>query len=151
MKGLIVVVGLALKEWAIAIEALSEGKQIIVLRKGGIREETKQFHVKGDWFWLFPTYEHQKKDLLQMPYIERMNELKNQGHSGPLPIQFFVEVVQERQLKDESLIKQLEPFHIWNDSFVDLRLHWKKHQPLHVRLQYQISKKQLKKKSSILK
>lgn len=124
--------GLALKEWAVAIEALADGNQMIVLRKGGIREEAKHFDVRGQSFWLFPTYEHQKEQLLQAPFIEKMKKLRNQGHTDPLPVSVYAEVVREWQVQDEQMIRNLEPFHIWNDSFVDLRLHWKRQQPLHV-------------------
>lgn len=33
----------ALKEWASAIKALETGRQIMVMRKGGIVEETRHF------------------------------------------------------------------------------------------------------------
>lgn len=42
--------GLALKEWAVAIRALDAGDQILLLRKGGIVEETKDFRVRGRAF-----------------------------------------------------------------------------------------------------
>ncbi len=55
----------ALKEWAIAIEALETGKTIILLRKGGIREKGGHFQAKYLQVWLYPTYEHQKPQLLK--------------------------------------------------------------------------------------
>jgi len=33
----------ALKEWSVAVEALEAGKTIMLLRKGGIREASKNF------------------------------------------------------------------------------------------------------------
>src|SRR5258705_3213217 len=44
----------AFKEWAIVVDALGRGEQIVILRKGGIREGRGGFHVEHPQFWLFP-------------------------------------------------------------------------------------------------
>ena len=36
---------MALKEWAITIEALAQGDQVLLLRKGGIHEDGKDFRI----------------------------------------------------------------------------------------------------------
>ena len=38
----------ALKEWAVVCKALEEGRQILLLRKGGIMEYRQGFEVKHD-------------------------------------------------------------------------------------------------------
>ena len=53
--------GLALKEWAAVIDAMEHGRQVVALRKGGIRE--KAFLVEGRTFYLLPTFEHQAPEL----------------------------------------------------------------------------------------
>ena len=55
----------ALKEWAVTIKALTEGKLIMLLRKGGISEETRDFQLVSPAFYLLPAYEHQKPELLK--------------------------------------------------------------------------------------
>ena len=50
----------ALKEWATIINALDNGKQTIVLRKGGILETASGFKIESNRFFLFPTWEHQE-------------------------------------------------------------------------------------------
>ena len=50
----------ALKEWAIVVDALIRGEQIIVLRKGGISEGPGGFKVDQPEFLLFPTLFHQQ-------------------------------------------------------------------------------------------
>ena len=42
----------AFKEWAVTVRALAEGEQLVTLRKGGIREETKHFEIEHDRFCL---------------------------------------------------------------------------------------------------
>ena len=52
----------AFKEWAVICEALAQGQQAIILRKGGIAEHDDEFRVEQTRFWLYPTYVHQQKD-----------------------------------------------------------------------------------------
>jgi hypothetical protein len=64
----------AFKEWAVVCKALADGKQAIVLRKGGIAEKTGEFQVEHTRFWLYPTYVHQQRDGVSadaLPLLER--------------------------------------------------------------------------------
>src|ERR671929_215941 len=56
---------IAFKEWAVTVRALAEGEQLVTLRKGGIREENKHFEVEYDRFFLYPTFDHQRNDLVR--------------------------------------------------------------------------------------
>ena len=47
---------LALKEWAAVVHALLDGRQTVLLRKGGIHE--KRFALLGSRFVVFPTVAH---------------------------------------------------------------------------------------------
>ena len=58
----------ACKEWAAVVHALLEGEQILDVRKGGLREDGRHFSVQANRFWLYPTAEHQKAELLKQPY-----------------------------------------------------------------------------------
>ena len=53
----------ALKEWAVTIAALAAGDQVLIVRKGGIGE--KRFELPHPRFYLFPTYAHQRPELLE--------------------------------------------------------------------------------------
>src|SRR5713101_6856068 len=50
---------IALKEWAVICEQVAAGSQIVLLRKGGIREPSNGFTVEHREFLLFPTYVHE--------------------------------------------------------------------------------------------
>ena len=56
---------LALKEWAVAVKSLGRGEQVIILRKGGIHREDRDFRLVHPLFLLYPTYEHQKAELIK--------------------------------------------------------------------------------------
>ena len=51
----------ALKEWAVICRALADGRQALLLRKGGIAETDGDFRLEHDRFWFFPTYVHQQR------------------------------------------------------------------------------------------
>ena len=55
----------AFKEWAVIGHALAEGKQSVLIRKGGIAEAGREFTVEHNLFWLFPTYTHQQRAGIQ--------------------------------------------------------------------------------------
>jgi hypothetical protein len=56
----------ALKEWDVVCRALTSGRQMVLLRKGGISEAGDgSFQVQHDEFLLFPTFLHQNKQMLK--------------------------------------------------------------------------------------
>jgi len=52
----------ALKEWATVVNALENGDQTVLLRKGGILEDSSGFVVESERFFLFPTLSTKKQD-----------------------------------------------------------------------------------------
>lgn len=125
---------LSLKEWAVAVKALGEGKQIITVRKGGLYEETREFKLENNTFYLYPTYEHQNAEMVKPQYHDLLNATL-EGWSLEKPtveIEYFAEITDDVELMDEAKLRALAPYHIWNDNFADVRLHWKKKQPLHI-------------------
>ncbi|WP_246313319.1 DUF1802 family protein [Paenibacillus foliorum] len=126
----------ALKEWAVAIEALRSGQQILIMRKGGIREETRDFQIESDSFYLFPTYEHQKKQWIKPEYQHQLDSTLagwSLEHTD-VSIQCYAELAEDILVKDQEQLSRLGGLHIWTDTFADERLKWKRTQPLHVML-----------------
>jgi hypothetical protein len=117
----------ALKEWAVAIDALLAGETILLLRKGGIREMGGQFRVTHDQVLLYPTYEHQRSHLL-----------KSGKQPEPAPAQVnlkaWVQITNVLQVSAAVQLQRLLPFHIWTEQFATERLQWKPQQPLSVLL-----------------
>lgn len=122
----------ALKEWAIAIEALTTGKTIVLLRKGGIREV--EFQVEQPWFWLYPTYEHQKPDLLKAEYADSVIPVASGWHPQTVTITGCAEITESFPVSSKTEIEALQPYHIWQESMVSDRLKWKPQKPLMVLL-----------------
>lgn len=126
----------ALKEWAVAVKALREGKQILVMRKGGIVEETRDFQLESPHFYLYPTYEHQKKELMKESHKADIDQtlVGWSLEDTTVPLTVYAEVVEDIQIYNQEQLNRLAPFHIWTDTFAEERLKWKKQNPLHVLL-----------------
>ena len=83
----------ALKEWAVVCKALEEGRQILLLRKGGIMEYRQGFKVKHNKFLLFPTFEHQSKESIQPNYLSMLySVLQNTPTNGKNKITSYAQV-----------------------------------------------------------
>ncbi|HEY9630059.1 MAG TPA: DUF1802 family protein [Coleofasciculaceae cyanobacterium] len=122
----------ALKEWAIAVDALTQGSTILLLRKGGIREQS--FAIAHAHVWLYPTYEHQKPHLLKPEYGRQVVPVESGWHPETVPIQAWAEITHVFEVCEGETIAALLPFHIWNEAFVSERLKWKARSPLSVLL-----------------
>ena len=126
---------IALKEWAITVRALAEGEQVLLLRKGGIHEEGKDFRVIHPQFLLYPTYEHQREDLLKpehQPALTRL--LANSPRSGTITFSQWARVEEVIEVDEQEKVDDLSPHYIWTQAYAQSRLHWKPMLPLSVML-----------------
>lgn len=120
----------ALKEWQVAVTALAQGETILLLRKGGIREERGRFTVPHRQVLLYPTYEHQKPSLLKPAYAEQVEPVAPGWHPETVPIRAWADITQVLTISSEAALAGLLPFHIWNATFAAERFQWKPNQPL---------------------
>ena len=126
---------LALKEWAVVVNALSTGRQIMVLRKGGIHRDDKDFRIVHPEFLLFPTYEHQAPDLLKKQYQGDLAATFDEDDvEGLVTVSAWTEVAEVIELRDEEVLSMLSKYHIWTDDYAQKRLHWRPKYPLTVAL-----------------
>lgn len=125
---------IALKEWAVVCKALEEGRQTILLRKGGIMEYREGFELKHDKFLLFPTFEHQSKDSIKQDYYEKFDELilENNTAKEYVDLSLFGNVIDVKEIKDKDILKKLYTYHIWNERYVDFRMNYNPTKPMSV-------------------
>lgn len=124
---------MALKEWAVAVRALDAGRQVILLRKGGIREAGKEFRVMHQEFFLYPTFEHQKEEMLKEAYHPDLRATLAHGKDGAtVTLTHWAQVREVFEVTDQALLDRLSPYHIWSDDYAQKRLHWKPRKPLAV-------------------
>ena len=126
---------IALKEWAVTVQALALGEQILLLRKGGIHESIKDFRVLHPEFLLYPTYEHQKAELLQPAYQPALEALLEQPRDpGEITFTHFARMEEALELLEQDKVDDLEPHYIWTTAYAQSRLRWKPTLPLSVML-----------------
>ena len=122
---------LALKEWASVVQACAHGEQLVLIRKGGLIEPGSGFELVSTLFLFYPTFEHQTSNFIRSPnqhYVE--DALAHRSSDGQLRLELCGSVVFSTQSREPTLIKRLEPFHIYNDAFLAQRLRWQPEQPL---------------------
>ncbi|MEM7062356.1 MAG: DUF1802 family protein [Cyanobacteria bacterium P01_B01_bin.77] len=122
----------ALKEWSIAVDALVQGQSILLLRKGGIREDSKRFMVPYQHVWLYPTYEHQKPHLLKTQWATQVQTVAPGWHPSQVTLQAWADISHVWTVRTLEAVTSVLPFHIWNEQFVAERFRWKPSQPLHL-------------------
>jgi len=115
----------ALKEWATVVNALENGDQTVLLRKGGILEDSSGFVVESEKFFLFPTFEHQETKHLKPQFHNHLEDaLASKPKDGINNITSFAHVLYQKDIDSEDKINALSPFHILSDSYVKERIEW---------------------------
>ena len=126
---------MALKEWAITVEAMAQGNQILLLRKGGIHETGKDFRVIHREFLFYPTYLHQKEDLLQPSHQPTLRKMLEQQHNDEkITFSYWAKAEEVLEISDQEKVDDLEPHYIWTTAYAQSKLHWKPMLPLSVLL-----------------
>lgn len=115
----------AFKEWAVVVDALGQGEQIIILRKGGIAEGRGGFQVDYPEFLLFPTLFHQQRESVLPAAQQRFDAIS--GNFPPpsvLRIEFFAKVAAWQQIDSLTSAENLRGQHIWRDEVIAERFEW---------------------------
>ena len=144
---------IAFKEWAVTVRALAEGEQLVSLRKGGIREDSRHFQLEHERFFLYPTFDHQRIDLVRESHQPELRRALEEGvwadgeppphawnHDGGIEqpdrvrIRAWAQVAGHYTVEDPRCVDALSPFYVWTTDYAEKRLAWKRRHPLHVLL-----------------
>ena len=126
---------LALKEWAVAVKALSKGEQILILRKGGIHRADKEFRVVHPEFLLYPTYEHQRRELVQTTsHLDLEHTLIENENPELIEFSHWCKVTDKFEVSEQDVLDNIAPYHIWTYDYASKRLRWRPKQPLTIAL-----------------
>lgn len=115
----------AFKEWAVVVDALGTGQQILILRKGGIHEGPGGFRPEHQGFWLFPTAFHQQREAV-IPEARRSFAEKFQPGVSPdyVDIQYRAHVERTVEIHSRASALALRGQHIWTDETIENRFEW---------------------------
>lgn len=115
----------ALKEWRPTIDALGNGTQTVLFRKGGIKEPL--FTPRASSFLLFPTAFHADTALLKPAAL---HDTTDPRHDPTLHLGHAARVTGAWSSSDPHLLQRLDHLHIYAPAFVDARLRWRPNQKL---------------------
>jgi len=122
----------ALKEWAAVCMALGEGRQILLLRKGGIHERGQRFEMEHRQFLLFPTYLHQNPAMLKPS--EHANLKPMAAEPEEIEMTLAGEVTDVLRLQSRRQMDALDGLHVWTPALIDMRFGYKPENPLYLML-----------------
>jgi hypothetical protein len=142
---------IAFKEWAVTVRALAEGEQLLTLRKGSLHDPDLDFQLEHDRFFLYPTFDHQRAELVReshRPELARALEegVWSDGEPNPaamlregllsqpdrVRIRAWAEVAACFTISDRRSVDALSPFYVWTTDYAEKRLAWARRHPLHV-------------------
>src|SRR5207244_3912009 len=100
----------AFKEWAGVCDALLQGRQSIIVRKGGISEGPGPgvFVPEHAEFWLYPTAVHQAQQGLRPDVGSVPPQPAGPGPGESLPIRALARVELIGYIRDEATLPALE-------------------------------------------
>jgi len=127
---------IAFKEWAVTVRALAEGEQLLTLRKGGIREPDKHFKLEYDRFFLYPTFDHQRPDLVRQSHRPELLRALEEGvwtDDEPAPDALYrgADIAQPDRVRIRAWA-EVAAHYTWTTDYAEKRLAWKRRHPLHV-------------------
>ncbi len=122
----------ALKEWAISAESLSQGRQILLLRKGGLHDEDGAFHLEHPQFFLMPTWFHQERNLVKPEHQDLWSQAPREADETAkvVYLRHFARVEGVWQLRENAELALQNAAHIYSRSYLDLRFSYQEDKPL---------------------
>jgi hypothetical protein len=120
----------ALKEWAVVCQALEAGRQVLLLRKGGIYEAAGEFQLEHRQFLLFPTYLHQNAAMLKPEArdgLEQRDAEPQQVRLGAAGV--VTDIV---RVGSRAEVDAVDDEHVWAPPLIDMRFNYRPDNPLYV-------------------
>jgi hypothetical protein len=106
----------ALKEWSAAVHALLDGRQTVLLRKGGIHE--KRFALTASRFLLFPTVAHSHAERVRTEHRDLLGVAAADSTDDDLVVRAGAKVIAAIEVNRPENIDEIASLHIWTATSV---------------------------------
>ena len=106
----------ALKEWSAAVHAMLDGRQIVLLRKGGIHE--KRFAVTASRFLLFPTVAHSHAERVRPEHRDLLDAAARDSTEDTVVLRAGAKVVAAIEVDRPDALDEVASLHIWTSESV---------------------------------
>lgn len=120
----------AFKEWAVVVDALERGEQILILRKGGLAEGRGGFQLEQRQFLLFPTLFHQQRESVLSAAQTRFDILFPTLSPDRVRLGCFGVVTDGWKLGSFSAVQRLRGLHCWREEVIEQRFEWGREQAI---------------------
>ena len=124
----------ALKEWDVVCEALGSGRQVILVRKGGIAEGPDGLKFQHGEFALLPTFFHQQAERVVPDIDFAAREAGKEGERESVEIRHVATLIWHRKVSDRAVLARLRGYHIFTENEVGARFDQKPEPGVHVAL-----------------
>ncbi len=108
---------IAFKDWAAVCDAMGQGRQSVILRKGGLAEGREGFQFKHPEFFLFPTGYHEQFEKMRPGLSGGLQGAGDTG-SGVVKIRDFFRLEWHATVTDWPAARALAPFHPYREEVV---------------------------------
>ncbi len=115
------------KEWALVCAALGDGRQSVIIRKGGLAEGREGFAFRHREFFFFPTFFHEQLERVRLFSAVAPTPLPNE-----IEIRYFARIKETRVLTDWKEVQALAPLHILREAVVRERFEYDEAPGVHV-------------------
>lgn len=106
----------ALKEWSAVVHALLDGRQSVLLRKGGIHE--KRFDIAAREFVLFPTVAHSHIDRVRPSHQDLLAPAAADSTEDLVTLRAAAKVVAALEVNRPENLEEIEDLHIWTTASI---------------------------------
>lgn len=113
------------KEWKVVADQLAAGRQVLILRKGGLAETGGVVTLEADTFWILPTLFHQsaKGVIAELAGLVAPQPTRAGLEANPITLRHWASVTDYRWVKDLATLERLRPYHVWSDETIRERFH----------------------------
>ena len=115
--------GIAFKEWAGICRALAEGRQSLIVRKGGIAEGPGGFVPEHRVFWLYPTHLHEAEQGLRL--APTAPDAPPSVPPATVPLDTLAVVDSIAFIDREERLPPLAGLHVWTEETIAKRFHYR--------------------------
>ncbi len=123
---------LALKEWGAVAHALLDGRQTLLLRKGGIHERAFTLRSPEGGFVLFPTTAHSHAERVRPEHAELLAPGAADVGEDRLTLRCGVVIYDAIEVTRPERLPEVADLHIWTDqSILEDRVRFRPRHPLH--------------------
>jgi hypothetical protein len=114
----------AFKEWAVICRALAQGRQRVILRKGGIVEPGGAFRLEHREFLLMPTFLHQSPESIVPEARDLLADIDaDRPPEGTVVFRHRARVTRSVRVTSLGELARFRPDHVWSDAVVAERFH----------------------------